>query len=197
MLFTDVQKSVRLNKKKKATNTSLYPDEVIDRLARAFYPAILACWNSEEGQREFAAWQAEQAHHANNEKQEVPTGELPVVHIAIVCGFWQGASGWRTLFLFCLIFPCSAVLFSLPTDCKCRRSPRTPRTQTTLFRSKISNALMTQSSLLARREFFRTSPHYKSAPIRSFCDFEQRASPKNHQKVELHKTSLQSCRVLL
>ena len=39
-------------------------------------------------------WQAEQAHHANNEKQEVPTGELPVVHIAIVCGFWQGASGW-------------------------------------------------------------------------------------------------------
>ena len=37
-------------------------------------------------------WQAEQAHHANNEKQEVPTGELPVVHIAIFCGFWQGAS---------------------------------------------------------------------------------------------------------
>ena len=32
-------------------------------------------------------WQAEQAHHANNEKQEVPAGELPVVHIAIVCGF--------------------------------------------------------------------------------------------------------------
>ena len=73
MLFTDVQRSVRLNKKKKSTNTSPYPDEVIDRLARAFYPAILACWNSEEGQREFAAWQAEQAHHANNEKQEVPT----------------------------------------------------------------------------------------------------------------------------
>ena len=93
MLFTDVQRSVRLNKKKKSTNTFPYPDEVIDRLARAFYPAILACWNSEEGQREFAAWQAEQAHHANNEKQEVPTGELPVVHIAIVCGFWQGASG--------------------------------------------------------------------------------------------------------
>ena len=74
MLFTDVQRSVRLNKKEKSTNTSPYPDEVIDRLARAFYPAILACWNSEEGQRAFAAWQAEQAHHANNEKQKVPTG---------------------------------------------------------------------------------------------------------------------------
>ena len=48
-----------MNKKKKSTNTSPYPDEVIDRLARAFY-AILACWNSEVGQREFAAWQADQ-----------------------------------------------------------------------------------------------------------------------------------------
>ena len=93
MLFTDVQRSVRLNKKKKSTNTSPYPDEVIDRLARAFYPAILACWNSEEGQREFAAWQAEQAHHANKKEiQEVPAGELPGIHIAIVCGLWQGAS---------------------------------------------------------------------------------------------------------
>ena len=99
MQFTDVQRSVRLNKKKKSTNTSPYPDEVIDRLARAFYPAILACWNSEEGQREFAAWQAEQAHISGKEKQEVPVGELPVVHIAIVCGFWQGASAGRTLFL--------------------------------------------------------------------------------------------------
>mgnify|MGYP004594084087 FL=1 len=82
-----------MNKKKKSTNISPYPDEVIDRLARAFYPAILACWNSEEGQREFAAWQAEQAHHANKKEiQEVPTGELPGVHIAIVCGLWQGAS---------------------------------------------------------------------------------------------------------
>ena len=84
-----------MNKKKKSTNTSPYPDEVIDRLARAFYPAILACWNSEEGQREFAAWQAEQAHHTpSKEKQSVPDGERPVVHIAIVCGLLQGASGW-------------------------------------------------------------------------------------------------------
>ena len=71
----------------------IYPDEVIDRLARAFYPAILACWNSEEGQREFAAWQAEQVHLAGKEKQEVPAGELPAVHIILVCGFWQGTSG--------------------------------------------------------------------------------------------------------
>ena len=101
MLFTDVQRSVRLNKKKKSTNTSPYPDEVIDRLARAFYPAILACWNSKEGQREFAAWQAEQAHHIpSKEKQSVPDGERPVVHIAIVCGFFRVRPQGRTLF-FC------------------------------------------------------------------------------------------------
>ena len=58
MLFTDVQRSVRLNKKKKSTNISPYPDK------------------------------------ANKEKQSVPDGERPVVHIAIVCGFLQGASGW-------------------------------------------------------------------------------------------------------
>ena len=80
-----------MNKKKKSTNISPYPDDVIDRLARAFYPAILACWNSEEGQREFAAWQAEQAHIATKEKQEVPVGELPA--LLIVCGFLRGASG--------------------------------------------------------------------------------------------------------
>ena len=30
----------------------------------------------------------------SKEKQSVPDGERPVVHIAIVCGFWQGASEW-------------------------------------------------------------------------------------------------------
>ena len=92
-----------MNKKKKSTNISPYPDEVIDRLARAFDPAILACWNSEEGQREFAAWQAEQAHHIpSKEKQSVPDGERPVVHIVIVCGLWQGASGWaHPVFVLC------------------------------------------------------------------------------------------------
>ena len=92
-----------MNKKKKSTNISPYPDEAIERLARAFYPAILVCWNSEEGQREFAAWQTEQAHHANKEKQEVPAGECPVVHIAVVCGLLQGASRWAHP-VFCYVF---------------------------------------------------------------------------------------------
>ena len=128
---------MRLNKKKKSTNTSPYPDEVIDRLTRAFYPAILACWNSEEGQRSLVGakplhlanarpfgrlkaplglsllrcaaqtraclWQAEQVHHTTSkEKQSVPDGERPVVHIVIVRGFFRVRPGGRTLFLFCL-----------------------------------------------------------------------------------------------
>ena len=94
-----------MNKKKKSTNISPYPDEAIERLARAFYPAILACWNSEEGQREFAAWQAEQAHHTpSKERQSVPDGERSVVHIIVVCRFWQGASAGRTLFLLLSIY---------------------------------------------------------------------------------------------
>ena len=52
-----------MNKKKKSTNTSPYPDEVIDRLARAFYPAILACWNSVKGQRSLVG--ARPLHLAN------------------------------------------------------------------------------------------------------------------------------------
>ena len=119
MLFTDVQRSVRLNKKKKSTNTSPYPDEVIDRLARAFYPAILACWNSEEGQREFAAWQAEQAHHIpSKEKQSVPDGERPVVHIAIVCGFFRVRPVGRTLFFLCYTSDVPNCVFSWEESCQ-------------------------------------------------------------------------------
>ena len=82
------------------------PDEAIERLTQAFYPAILACWNSKEGQCEFVAWQAEQAHHIpSKEKQSVPDKERPVVHIAIVCGFLQGASfGAHPVFVLFSIF---------------------------------------------------------------------------------------------
>ena len=70
-----------MNKKKKVVNTSIYPDEVIDRLARCFYPAILECFNSEEGQRAFAAWQKEQARlTTGKEKQDAPAGERPALH---------------------------------------------------------------------------------------------------------------------
>ena len=99
-----------MNKKKKSTNTFPYPDEAIERLARAFYPAILACWNSEEGQREFAAWQAEQAHHANKKKsRKFPLGNS-LVYISLLSVVFGGVRpGGRTLFLFVLISSESAL----------------------------------------------------------------------------------------
>ena len=96
-----------MNKKKKSTNISPYPDDVIDRLARAFYPAILACWNSEEGQREFAAWQAEQAHISGKENRKFPLGNsLPYLSCVDFC---RVRPGGRTLFLFVLISSESAL----------------------------------------------------------------------------------------
>ena len=96
-----------MNKKKKSTNTSPYPDEVIDRLARAFYPAILACWNSEEGQREFAAWQAEQAHHITSKKNRAfPTGNA-LLYISlsyVVFGRVRPIQGRTLFFVLPLIF---------------------------------------------------------------------------------------------
>ena len=66
------EQEVSLNKKKKAVNHSCYPDEVIERLARCFYPAILESFSNEEDQKAFAAWQAEQARCSAKEKQDVP-----------------------------------------------------------------------------------------------------------------------------
>ena len=74
---------------------------------------------AQRSKRELAAWQAEQAHHTTSkEKQSVPDGERSVSHIAVVCGFWQGASGWtHPVFIFSELcthtgaaqqpFPCS------------------------------------------------------------------------------------------
>ena len=69
-----------MNKKKKAVNHSCYPDEVIERLARCFYPAILESFNNEEDQKAFAAWQAEQTRCLAKENQDVPNGERPALH---------------------------------------------------------------------------------------------------------------------
>ena len=76
-------------------------------------------------------WQAEQAHHANNEKQEVPDGERPVVHIAIVCGLLQGASysGAHPVFCFALnlLAHGSRLRFSsILLDCRSESNPHSP-----------------------------------------------------------------------
>ena len=43
-----------------ATDGGAIPDDAVKALARMLYPAMLAYFDSEEGRREFAKWQAEQ-----------------------------------------------------------------------------------------------------------------------------------------
>lgn len=86
-----------MNKKKKAVNQFCYPDEVIERLARCFYPAILESFNSEEDQKAFAAWQAEQTRCSAKEKQDVPDGEGPAIHTQLFSSRVRPSG--RTLFL--------------------------------------------------------------------------------------------------
>ena len=63
-------------------------------------------------------WQAEQAHHTTSkEKQSVPDGERPVVHIAIVCGLLKGASysGARPVFFYASSFSARSIRYPTPT----------------------------------------------------------------------------------
>ena len=47
-------------RKKKLINNTPYPDYVIDAMARCLWPDIQAFFESEEGQKEFADWKAQQ-----------------------------------------------------------------------------------------------------------------------------------------
>lgn len=49
----------------KKKNTTGIPQHEIDSLARAFLPAILDFYRSEEGQREFAEWKAKREQQLN------------------------------------------------------------------------------------------------------------------------------------
>ena len=49
-----------MGRKKKFVNKSDLPDEVIERLARALYPDILASFQSKEGQRQYQEWLEQQ-----------------------------------------------------------------------------------------------------------------------------------------
>ena len=53
---------------RKKKNTTGIPDFEIDSLARALLPAIQAFFETEEGQREFALWQAERQQEKLNKK---------------------------------------------------------------------------------------------------------------------------------
>ena len=53
-------------KKKKPFNPSNWSDAAVEAFARCVWPDIVAYFNSEEGQKEFAEWQREQAMKADD-----------------------------------------------------------------------------------------------------------------------------------
>mgnify|MGYP005782466361 FL=1 len=55
-------------RRKKVVNHTKIPDYKIEAIARCLLPDILAYYESEEGQREFAKWQQEQENNSGNIK---------------------------------------------------------------------------------------------------------------------------------
>lgn len=54
-------------RKKKLINNTSIPQREIEIIARFIFPDILAFYESEEGQREFAEWKAQQAEKPDKE----------------------------------------------------------------------------------------------------------------------------------
>ena len=53
-------------RKRKFVNKSDYPDHVIERLARTFYPDILASFQSEEEQKAYQKWMKEKQENGTS-----------------------------------------------------------------------------------------------------------------------------------
>ena len=58
-------------RRKKVVNHTNIPDYKIEAIARCLLPDILAYYDSEEGQREFAQWQREQKNATDHIKSTV------------------------------------------------------------------------------------------------------------------------------
>ena len=56
-----------MGRKKKIINNTTNPQPEIEIIARCIFPDILAFYESEEGQREFAEWKAQQAEKPDKE----------------------------------------------------------------------------------------------------------------------------------
>lgn len=60
-----------MGRKKKLVNNSIYPQHVIESIARCLLPDIIAFYETEEGQREFAQWKAAQEAQKAAQKSKV------------------------------------------------------------------------------------------------------------------------------
>lgn len=58
-----------MGRKKKLVNNSIYPQYVIESIARCLLPDMIAFYESEEGQRQFQEWKAMQKAEQKEEKK--------------------------------------------------------------------------------------------------------------------------------
>ena len=58
-----------MGRKKKLVNNSIYPQYVIESIARCLLPDMIAFYETEEGQRQFQEWQAMQAAEQTESKK--------------------------------------------------------------------------------------------------------------------------------
>ena len=65
------QEMMPTSRRKKLVNNTSIPQHEIEAIARCLLPDILAFYESEEGQKEFARWKAEQEESSktNNSKE--------------------------------------------------------------------------------------------------------------------------------
>ncbi|MCD7771231.1 MAG: hypothetical protein LUH23_04010 [Oscillospiraceae bacterium] len=61
-----------MSRRKKLINNSGIPEREIEIIARCIYPNVVAFFESEEGQREFAEWKAMR----EKENTEIKTGKV-------------------------------------------------------------------------------------------------------------------------
>ena len=58
-----------MGRKKKIVNNSIYPQHVIESIARCLLPDMIAFYETEEGQRQFLEWKAMQAAEQTESKK--------------------------------------------------------------------------------------------------------------------------------
>ena len=87
-----------MSRQKKLINKTNYPQHAIEKFARCVYPDIVAFYQSEEGQREFAEWQAEQAAKKAQRKLHTTKKEVTaaVTSVVILWAFSSvGLLAWK------------------------------------------------------------------------------------------------------
>lgn len=60
-----------MGRKKKLINNSDIPQNAIETIARCLLPDIIAFFESEEGQREFAEWKRQQKEKKENDDEKI------------------------------------------------------------------------------------------------------------------------------